>query len=147
MSESLLKAETREITGKEFAKKLRKQGKVPGIFYAHDQKPIPIVLDERETVKLLGQKWRESSVSEEEMEQRFLRLGFKKGWLEYFRGISRSFVADSLDRRKVGGTASRKDSKKDANKGGDAKGQENGSKIDGGGEEGFDSKHNERREK
>jgi len=53
MSESLLKAETREAIGKEFAKKLRKQGKIPGIFYSHDEKSIPIVLDERETMKLL----------------------------------------------------------------------------------------------
>lgn len=53
MSESLLKAESREAKGKEFAKKLRKQGKIPGIFYAHDEKSIPIFLDERETMKLL----------------------------------------------------------------------------------------------
>lgn len=53
MSESLLKAETRDVTGKEFAKKFRKQGKVPGVFYAHDEKSIPIILDERETMKVL----------------------------------------------------------------------------------------------
>lgn len=53
MSESLLQAESREFKGKEFAKKLRKQGKVPGVFYAHDEKSIPIVLDERETMKVL----------------------------------------------------------------------------------------------
>jgi len=53
MSESLLHAESREAIGKEFAKKLRKQGKIPGIFYAHDEKSIPIFLDERETMKLL----------------------------------------------------------------------------------------------
>lgn len=53
MSENLLVVETREVTGKEFAKKLRRQGKVPGIFYAHDEKPIPIILDKRETTKIL----------------------------------------------------------------------------------------------
>jgi len=53
MSESLLQAESREVKGKEFAKKLRKQGKVPAVFYAHDEKSIPIILDERETMKLL----------------------------------------------------------------------------------------------
>lgn len=53
MSENLLQAETREVAGKEFAKKLRKQGKVPGIFYAHDEKSIPIVLDERDAMKIL----------------------------------------------------------------------------------------------
>lgn len=53
MSENLLQAETREIAGKEFAKKLRKQGRVPGVFYAHDEQSIPIVLDEKETMKFL----------------------------------------------------------------------------------------------
>ena len=53
MSENLLRAETREIKGKEFAKKLRKQGKIPGIFYARDQKSIAIILDERDTMKVL----------------------------------------------------------------------------------------------
>lgn len=53
MSENLLIAELRENTGKEFAKKLRRQGKVPGIFYAHDEKSIPIMLDERAAMKIL----------------------------------------------------------------------------------------------
>ena len=53
MSENLLRAKTREIKGKEFAKKLRKQGKIPGIFYARDQKSIAIILDERDTMKVL----------------------------------------------------------------------------------------------
>ena len=53
MSENLLQAQVREFTGKEFAKKLRKQGKVPGIFYTQNESPIPIVLDERETVRIL----------------------------------------------------------------------------------------------
>lgn len=53
MSENLLVAETREVTGKEFAKKLRKQGQIPGIFYAHNEKPIPIILDERDAMKIL----------------------------------------------------------------------------------------------
>lgn len=53
MSENLLHAEIREVTGKEFVKKLRKQGKIPGIFYAHDEDPVPITLDERNTMKIL----------------------------------------------------------------------------------------------
>ncbi len=53
MSENLLNAEIREAKGKEFAKKLRKQGKVPGIFYTHGEDPVPIVLDEQDSIKLL----------------------------------------------------------------------------------------------
>jgi len=53
MSENLLHAETRESTGKGFARKLRKRGKIPGIFYAHNEKPIPIMLDEKDTMKIL----------------------------------------------------------------------------------------------
>lgn len=53
MNEQLLNVEIRDITGKEFAKKLRKQGKIPGVFYSHDENPIPITLDERNTMKIL----------------------------------------------------------------------------------------------
>ena len=53
MSENLLHAEIREVTGKEFAKKLRKQGKVPGIFYTHGEDPVPIALEEQDTIKFL----------------------------------------------------------------------------------------------
>lgn len=53
MSENLLNAEIREATGKEFAKKLRQAGKVPGIFYTREEKSVPIVLDEREIMKIL----------------------------------------------------------------------------------------------
>jgi len=53
MSENVLHAEVREATGKEFTKKLRKQGKVPGIFYTHDENPVPIILDEQDTMKIL----------------------------------------------------------------------------------------------
>lgn len=53
MSENLLQAEIREVAGKESAKKLRKQGKIPGIFYTHGEAPVPIVLDEQDSMKLL----------------------------------------------------------------------------------------------
>lgn len=53
MSELVLQAEIREITGKEYAKKLRQQGKVPGVFYAHDEAAIAITLDEQNTKKIL----------------------------------------------------------------------------------------------
>jgi large subunit ribosomal protein L25 len=53
MSELVLRAEIREATGKEYAKKLRQTGKIPGIFYAHGEAAIPITLDERNTTKIL----------------------------------------------------------------------------------------------
>ena len=53
MSEHVLQAEPRETTGKEYAKKLRQAGKVPGVFYAHNEKSMPIVFDEREIMKTL----------------------------------------------------------------------------------------------
>jgi len=54
MPEHLLQAQLRERTGKEFAKKLRQQGKIPGIYYAHGEQAIPIILDQRETMKFLA---------------------------------------------------------------------------------------------
>lgn len=54
MSELVLHAELRKVTGKEYAKKLRQQGKVPGVFYAHNETAIPITLDERITTKVLS---------------------------------------------------------------------------------------------
>lgn len=53
MSENVLQAEIREGTGKELAKKLRRQGKIPGVFYGHDETPVSIVLDERNALKIL----------------------------------------------------------------------------------------------
>jgi large subunit ribosomal protein L25 len=53
MSEHVLQAESREITGKEHAKKMRQAGKVPGVFYAHNEKSMPILFDEREIMKTL----------------------------------------------------------------------------------------------
>ncbi|MCU0642902.1 MAG: 50S ribosomal protein L25 [bacterium] len=56
MSELVLHAEIREITGKEYAKKLRQQGKIPGIFYAQDEAAIPITLDAQNATKVLTSK-------------------------------------------------------------------------------------------
>jgi len=53
MSENLLQAQIRDVTGKAFAKKLRKQGKIPGVFYTHGQDSVPIILDVRAAMKLL----------------------------------------------------------------------------------------------
>ncbi len=53
MSEHVLQAESRMTTGKEYAKKMRYSGKVPGVFYAHNEKSVPILFDEREIMKTL----------------------------------------------------------------------------------------------
>lgn len=53
MAEVSLKAERRERLGKEQMKKLRGEGKVPGVVYGrHMEAPIPIELDEREVFHL-----------------------------------------------------------------------------------------------
>ena len=53
MSEHVLHVEIREGTGKEYAKKMRREGKVPGVFYAHNEKSVHILFDEREIMKTL----------------------------------------------------------------------------------------------
>ncbi|MGQ9617612.1 MAG: 50S ribosomal protein L25 [Candidatus Aminicenantia bacterium] len=42
MEEILLKVELREKKGKEYSKKLRRQGKIPGIIYGADFSPLPV---------------------------------------------------------------------------------------------------------
>ncbi|MFQ5636562.1 MAG: 50S ribosomal protein L25 [bacterium] len=48
MSELLLKVEARDHTGKQISKKLRREGKVPGIFYIHGEKTMPFSIDEKQ---------------------------------------------------------------------------------------------------
>ncbi len=50
-----LTLETRESVGKQYAKRLRREGKIPGVFYAHGEKAIPIVVDARELEKSISQ--------------------------------------------------------------------------------------------
>jgi large subunit ribosomal protein L25 len=52
MEEFVLKINVREKLGKEYAKKLRFIGKVPGILYGPDIKPLPIEADLRDVVKV-----------------------------------------------------------------------------------------------
>ncbi len=54
MSQVILNATARDKVGSKGAKKLRREGKVPGIYYAHNEKNIPFVVDERELRHLLG---------------------------------------------------------------------------------------------
>ena len=56
MSELNLNLETRKITGKEFARKLRREGKIPGIYYHHGEEPIPFSVDRKAVQAILGQE-------------------------------------------------------------------------------------------
>jgi large subunit ribosomal protein L25 len=53
MAFASLSATTRTDTGKGVARKLRAQGKVPGIVYGHARQPQPLALDNRELERLL----------------------------------------------------------------------------------------------
>jgi large subunit ribosomal protein L25 len=53
MEEVVLKIDLREKIGKEYAKKLRFIGKVPGILYGPDLKPLPIEADAKEIAKII----------------------------------------------------------------------------------------------
>jgi large subunit ribosomal protein L25 len=53
MAEANLHVELREKTGHYTAKVLRRNGKIPAIFYAHDKDSIPLIVDEKELSRLL----------------------------------------------------------------------------------------------
>jgi len=48
-----LKAETRDCFGKNEMRRLRKEGRVPGIVYGDGEDPLPVSVDHRETAHLL----------------------------------------------------------------------------------------------
>ncbi|NOZ60647.1 MAG: 50S ribosomal protein L25 [Calditrichaeota bacterium] len=50
-----LSLQSRSETGKENAKRLRREGKVPGVFYAHGEKTVPVVVGDRELAKVISQ--------------------------------------------------------------------------------------------
>ncbi len=54
MAEILLTVEKREHTGKQESKRLRRAGRVPGVFYIHGQEPVPFSVDEKQVHALLG---------------------------------------------------------------------------------------------
>lgn len=43
-----LNLHSREAVGKQNAKKLRREGKLPGVFYAHGEKPVPVIVEYRD---------------------------------------------------------------------------------------------------
>lgn len=53
MASASLSATSRADTGKGVARKLRAQGKVPGVVYGHARQPQPLALDGRELERLL----------------------------------------------------------------------------------------------
>lgn len=53
MSIADLNVEFRDNTGHRTAKSLRRQGKIPGIFYYHNEKSIPLSLNEKEFQRLI----------------------------------------------------------------------------------------------
>jgi large subunit ribosomal protein L25 len=54
MPEVILNIEKREISGKKAYKYLKSQGKVPGVFYAHGEPGVPIAINYKELMKIIG---------------------------------------------------------------------------------------------
>lgn len=53
MEKILLKSHIRERSGKKSGRRIRRDGKVPGILYGHKQDPIPLVMDEHDIWEIL----------------------------------------------------------------------------------------------
>jgi large subunit ribosomal protein L25 len=56
MSEVSLKVESRKQIGKESAKRLRREGKTPGIYYFHGKESIPISVDKKALHAIMGKE-------------------------------------------------------------------------------------------
>ncbi|MBD3290702.1 50S ribosomal protein L25 [candidate division KSB1 bacterium] len=54
MAEVMLKAQSRTETGKKAIRKMRREGMIPGIYYAHDQKSIPLLFDSVHLNQIVG---------------------------------------------------------------------------------------------
>lgn len=53
MSQNTLQVEPRELRGKEAAKRLRREGKLPAVVYGHNQPPVSLTVNERELGDLM----------------------------------------------------------------------------------------------
>lgn len=53
MEEMLVKAQVRERTGKESARKVRSQGLVPGVLYGHGIEPVHLAISEKDIRKIV----------------------------------------------------------------------------------------------
>lgn len=56
MSEVELQVKIREKSGKQISKSLRRDGDIPGIYYAHDQEAIPLIVNAHTLSRLLHQE-------------------------------------------------------------------------------------------
>ncbi len=56
MSQSFIEVQPRAETGKQVAKRLRRSGMVPGIYYYHGQRPVPFSVNGKELRNLLAHK-------------------------------------------------------------------------------------------
>ncbi|MBD3169519.1 MAG: 50S ribosomal protein L25/general stress protein Ctc [candidate division Zixibacteria bacterium] len=54
MEQLTVKAERRETSGKGISRKLRQQGRIPGVFYGRSQEAIPIHVDSRDFENMLS---------------------------------------------------------------------------------------------
>lgn len=54
MSEISLNLTVRDKTGKEYVKKIRREGKVPGVFYFHGKESTPFEVDEKALLATIG---------------------------------------------------------------------------------------------
>lgn len=53
MSQNTLQVEPRELRGKEAAKRMRREGKLPAVIYGHNEPPVSLTLNERELGDLM----------------------------------------------------------------------------------------------
>ena len=56
MTELALNLDTRKMTGKEYARKIRREDKVPGVFYFHGEESLPVSMDKKELTFVLNQE-------------------------------------------------------------------------------------------
>ena len=86
MPEVQLHVEKREKTGHQAAKTLRKQGKIPAVFYAHDEATVPLFLDARE---FKGALLKEANIMDVIFPDGHLRKSI-------IRGVQRDPVSDAF---------------------------------------------------
>ena len=56
MSENTIVAKIRKMTGKEHSKVLRREGKIPGIFYIHGEESVPLTLEAKQVSITIASK-------------------------------------------------------------------------------------------
>ena len=87
MTENILPAAHRTITGKK-VKNLRREGKLPGVIYGPNMdKPLPITLDRKEATKLLVKLTLSSLITIKFSEKEEYRVLLKETQKDYIRGL------------------------------------------------------------